>query len=524
MIIGLAWFSKGSLQPRRSFRWNYRFQRISGRFAISLSLIIVSSLTITGCVAGVSEHSSKPVANAFVGEYPAKIKLDALPVRDMKTRTAGASPTAATWQYISGAEAFNSRLDARLLSILDLRAGGRHEPLALADPAAPLLDGYSVTHELVMATGTTVGSRLRQAIVRQGRMTERAEDITYEDLSTGMVSGSASLISPEMLGALREMMYEVPAPATSVKASQTPESTAQSTKPASPQPLADAEMLSAVTFTSSGDLSVTVNKDPATGEDLDESFTVTLGTAATEKVLSPAGQALRRSLLAGSSFAGPVPSTGGAEHINCDIVACAALTYDDGPNAQTTRLLEILDRHHVSATFFQQGGYVNSNPQISKAVAAAGHTIANHTMTHPYLTNLSAAAAAKEINGAQSAIEKAAGVTPAYLRPPYGATNAGVAAIAGLPQVTWDVDSMDWQSRNKAVFIPRIMSLVKPGSVILQHDIHATTVDGQEELITQLSNRGYYLVTVPQLFAGIDLKPGGIYKCRGTAPGCTRGR
>lgn len=145
-------------------------------------------------------------------------------------------------------------------------------------------------------------------------------------------------------------------------------------------------------------------------------------------------------------------------------------------------------------------------------------------MSHPYLTKLSPAGIAREVQGAQAAIEKAAGVVPAYLRPPYGATNASVASSVRLPQVLWDVDALDWQSRNKAVFIPRIMSLVKPGSIILQHDVHAATVDGQDELITQLKNRGYYLVTLPQLFAGIKLAPGGSYKCRGATPGCVSGR
>lgn len=115
-------------------------------------------------------------------------------------------------------------------------------------------------------------------------------------------------------------------------------------------------------------------------------------------------------------------------------------------------------------------------------------------------------------------------MTPAFMRPPYGATNATVSALVGLPQISWDIDSLDWQSRNKDIFIPRIMSLVKPGSIILLHDVHTATVDGQDELITQLKNNGYYPVTLPQLFAGIELQPGGSYKCRGTHPGCTPSR
>ncbi len=387
----------------------------------------------------------------------------------------------------------------------------------------------SITHELILATGGVVGVRLMQTTMAGGTITGHTDEITYEDLATGVVSASSTLVNPAEIGTVRDLVREVPLrpPAqVPVRWNRRPASPAKTGEPsaAASGPIADEELLAAVTFTAEGDLSITFDRNPDTGADLDQSTTIALTAQSTEKVLSASGQALREAVLAKTPFAAPKPIPGGLEHINCDLVACAALTYDDGPNAQTTRLLGILDKHKVFATFFQQGGYVNSNPAIAKAVADAGHTLANHTMSHPYLTKLPAAGVAKEIRGTQAAIEKATGVVPAYLRPPYGATNRTVAASVGLPQIIWDVDSLDWQSRNKAVFIPRIMSLVKPGSIILQHDVHSTTVDGQDELITQLKGKGFYLVTLPQLFVGIDLQPGASYKCRGAAPGCVPGR
>ncbi|WP_281444450.1 polysaccharide deacetylase family protein [Paenarthrobacter nicotinovorans] len=449
----------------------------------------------------------------------------------MNTRTSGSSPTAATWQYISGAEGFNSRLDQKLLGVLDARAGGKHMPEALpATPAALLSNGMSITHELILAAGGVVGVRLMQTTMAGGAITGHTDEITYEDLGTGVVSASSTLVNPAEIGTVRDLLREVPlTPSSPSQGPATPSSsrsTGATGEPyaAGPGPVADEELLSAVAFTADGGLSITFNRDPDTGATLDQAITVALTAQSTDRVVSSSGQALREAVIAKTAFAAPAPIPGGLEHINCDLVACAALTYDDGPNAQTTRLLGILDKHKVFATFFQQGGYVNSNPAIAKAVADAGHTVANHTMSHPYLTKLPAAGVAKEIGGAQAAIEKATGVIPAYLRPPYGATNRTVAATVGLPQIIWDVDSLDWQSRNKAVFIPKIMNLVKPGSIILQHDVHSTTVDGQDELITQLKGKGFYLVTLPQLFAGIDLQPGASYKCRGTAPGCVPGR
>ena len=469
----------------------------------------------------------KPV-NASIGAAPKAIALGAPTIVTMNTRTSGASPTAATWQYISGAEGFNSRLDQKLLGILDGRAGGKHAPEALpATPAALLSNGMSITHELILATGGVVGVRNMQTTMAGGTITEHTDEITYEDLATGVVSSSSTLVNTAEIGTVRDLVREVPlTPPSPGSAEPSPSSPAKTGEPSAAitGPVADEELLAAVTFTAEGDLSITFDRNPDTGATLDQSTTVALTAQSTDRVVSSSGQALREAVIAKTPFAAPAPIQGGLEHINCDLVACAALTYDDGPNAQTTRLLGILDKHKVFATFFQQGGYVNSNPAIAKAVADAGHTLANHTMSHPYLTKLPAAGVTKEIRGTQAAIEKATGVVPAYLRPPYGATNRTVAASVGLPQIIWDVDSLDWQSRNKAVFIPRIMSLVKPGSIILQHDVHSTTVDGQDELITQLKGKGFYLVTLPQLFVGIDLQPGASYKCRGAAPGCIPGR
>ena len=373
-----------------------------------------------------------------------------------------------------------------------------------------------------------MGVRLMQTTMASGTITGHTDEITYEDLATGVISASSTLVNPAEIGTVRDLVREVPlTPSSPGPAEPSPSKPAGATgesSSASPGPVADEELLSAVAFTADGELSITFDRDPDTGAMLGQSTTVALTAQSTDRVVSSSGQALREAVIAKTPFAAPEPVPGGLEHINCDLVACAALTYDDGPNAQTTRLLDILSKHGVYATFFEQGVNVNTNPAIAKSVVDAGHTVANHTMSHPYLTKLQASGVNKEIRGAQAAIEKATGVVPAYLRPPYGATNAAVAAAAAMPLIIWDVDSLDWQSRNKAVFIPRIMSLVKPGSIILQHDVHSTTVDGQDELITQLKGKGFYLVTLPQLFAGIDLQPGASYKCRGTAPGCVPGR
>ncbi|MCP1411342.1 polysaccharide deacetylase family protein [Paenarthrobacter sp. A20] len=478
------------------------------RSPFTILLMGIVLLTAACVPMTVQPSSLTPPAIAVIGTAPQRI-IPGPSIVDMTTRTAGTSPTVATWQYISGAESFNSRLDARLLSILDARAGGRHQPEALPPtPSALLSDGVSITHEIIFAAGSVVGSRFVQTTMVGGERVGLVDEIIYQDLSTGDVTDSAALISPAMTGTLRAILGENGGPA----------------HPEPPPGSAVAPgVLNAIAFTAEGNLSVTLHHDPVTGAPR-HPVTMIVNAETTGEVLSPAGQALRRTIMAKTPPHFPAPAPMGLEHIDCDLVACAALTYDDGPNAQTTRLLGILEKHKVFATFFQQGGYVRANPKVAASVAAAGHTVANHTMSHPNLTKLSSAGIEGEINGARKEIEKATGVVPGYLRPPYGASNASVADAVGLPQILWDVDSMDWQSKDKAVYLPRIMRLVKPGSIILQHDVHASTVDGQDELITQLKGKGLYLVTLPQLFAGIDLKPGASYKCRGTTAGCVPGR
>lgn len=502
------------------------------RLPLVLLIVVLLSMLLSSCSVEQGTAPSRRLVDASMGSAPAKVDPKQANVVDMRVRTMGTSPLEATWQYISGAEEFNNKLDSRLFGLFDASTG-RYEPAVTAVAQGPLSTGMSITHEVILATGSVVGARLVQTKLVNGAVAKRTEEITYEDLTTGVTSTSATLINPHEIGTLRTMLSEVPLPATSGlgNSARSPEPSSRASGASSsstssvtvPQPIRDVELLSAVAFTPAGQLSVSFDKDLESGSQLANPITLTLSEGATEQVLSQAGQSLRQAVRSAAAFAASAPVPG-AQHINCDLVPCAALTYDDGPNPQTSRLLEILAKHRVSATFFEQGSYVSSYPQVSKAVAEAGHVIANHTMSHPYLTKLSAAGITKEVQGAQAVIEKASGTVPVYLRPPYGATNAAVASVGGMPQIMWSVDSLDWQSRNKDVFVPRIMSLVKPGAVILQHDIHASTVDGQEELITQLQRQGYYLVTVPKLFAGIQLAPGGSYKCRGTAPGCVPGR
>lgn len=126
-----------------------------------------------------------------------------------------------------------------------------------------------------------------------------------------------------------------------------------------------------------------------------------------------------------------------------------ALTYDDGPNdIVTERLLDVLAQHNVRATFFLIGNFVRQRPEIVRAIAASGHLIGNHTMTHPWLAWQSSARIRQELAGCNAILEDTLGTPIRYFRAPHGARRPIVLQIArslGLTPVQWNVMGYDWR-------------------------------------------------------------------------------
>lgn len=183
-----------------------------------------------------------------------------------------------------------------------------------------------------------------------------------------------------------------------------------------------------------------------------------------------------------------------------------ALTFDDGPHATLTpKLLDILKEKGVKVTFFVLGESVAANPAILQRAAAEGHEIGNHSWDHKALTKGGGAGVASEINQTNTAIENATGKKPTLVRPPYGATNATITKRLneefGLKVVMWDVDPLDWKVRNSAHVKAEILKATKPGSIVLSHDIHQTTVEAMAETIDALKEKGFKFVTVSELIA-----------------------
>jgi peptidoglycan-N-acetylglucosamine deacetylase len=139
-----------------------------------------------------------------------------------------------------------------------------------------------------------------------------------------------------------------------------------------------------------------------------------------------------------------------------------ALTFDDGPNPTATpQLLEILARHNVRATFFLVGQFVLREPALTREIAAAGHVIGNHTMTHPYLPWQSRARILSELTDCNRALEDTLGRPVQLFRAPHGARRPAVFRAArslNLQTVQWNLIVQDWEPVDAATIHGRISS------------------------------------------------------------------
>ncbi|MGC1646131.1 MAG: polysaccharide deacetylase family protein [Candidatus Sulfotelmatobacter sp.] len=196
-----------------------------------------------------------------------------------------------------------------------------------------------------------------------------------------------------------------------------------------------------------------------------------------------------------------------------------ALTYDDGPNdPHTLRLLEVLAKHNVRATFFLIGRYVRQRPELAREVVKAGHVVGNHTFTHPLLTLKSAAEVRQELCDCRSALQDAVGEHSNLFRPPFGGRRPAVLRVArelGLEPVMWNVTGYDWNAPPSAVIERKVSRQICGGDVILLHDgghkqlgaDRSQTVAATDHLISRYKSEGYEFVTIPQMLGAGTQNP-----------------
>lgn len=171
-------------------------------------------------------------------------------------------------------------------------------------------------------------------------------------------------------------------------------------------------------------------------------------------------------------------------------------------NEETQTLIDILNRYNVKTTFFVVGAWVDKYPDSVRALTAAGHEVCNHSNTHPHMPKLSAAEMEAQITSCSEKIKAVTGKAPELFRPPYGDYSDDVIRTVsrlGMYPVQWSVDSLDWRDPTPQQISSRVLSRVKPGSIVLFHNGAKNTPAALPTVLQTLQSQGYQIVPVSQL-------------------------
>ena len=191
-----------------------------------------------------------------------------------------------------------------------------------------------------------------------------------------------------------------------------------------------------------------------------------------------------------------------------------ALTFDDGSDGTNfNKILDILAKHQIKATFFLTGSGAKNHPTVVKRAVNQGHDIGNHSFNHPDFTTLSAAQMRKQLSQIEQVVLTQTGQsTKPFFRAPFGSTNSLVLQTVGNAGYTytvhWTIDSLDWTGNSSTTITNRILNQMTPSSIILMHTGAGAsgTPAALEKIIPSLKNMGYRFVTLSQLL-GLESLP-----------------
>ena len=180
-----------------------------------------------------------------------------------------------------------------------------------------------------------------------------------------------------------------------------------------------------------------------------------------------------------------------------------ALTFDDGPHPSfTPRLLDLLARLHVRATFFLVGKMVDRYPDLVRQEVAQGHEVANHTYDHLRLASVPPALIEPELKEGSLALVRAVGSPTRFYRPPGGEYNADVIEAGrklGYIMVLWTNDPGDYRRPSGQTLEERLLNDISNGAIILLHDGIPQTLTILPKLVTALRKQGYRFVTISEM-------------------------
>lgn len=190
------------------------------------------------------------------------------------------------------------------------------------------------------------------------------------------------------------------------------------------------------------------------------------------------------------------------------------LTFDNGyENGYTGKVLDILKKEKVPATFFVTGHYLKSAPDLTKRMADEGHIIGNHSWSHPDMTQISEGKIKSELAKVKTETEKLTGQTDMkYLRPPRGILSEKTMKVAkeeGYVHVLWSLAFKDWLTNEQKGWkysYDNIMAQVHPGSVMLLHTVSKDNADALEQVIQDLKKRGYVFKSLDDFMLKEKLK------------------
>ena len=190
-----------------------------------------------------------------------------------------------------------------------------------------------------------------------------------------------------------------------------------------------------------------------------------------------------------------------------------ALAFDDGPNLTTeTRMLDVLAKHEVPATFFVIGNNItDETAENMKRAVRQGCEIANHSFTHPMMSAMDEARVKEEVAATSALIEMVTGERPKFFRPPYIDVKPEMYDWIDLPFICGK-GCQDWEaSVGKEERREGIISSAEPGAIYLLHDFEGNeaTVEALDEAIPVLKEQGYVFVTVSELFRNLKCTPDG---------------
>lgn len=184
----------------------------------------------------------------------------------------------------------------------------------------------------------------------------------------------------------------------------------------------------------------------------------------------------------------------------CDVIQ-VALTYDDGPSANTTKLLNFLKENDIRVTFFLVGNRINSYQSIVKRQAAEGHEIGYHSYAHVIQTGLNSAQILSDFEKSDDILYSLTGKHFTLWRTPGGDYNNRVISSVPLPHIMWNEDTLDWKNRNTYSVYSYIINRANDGDIILMHDLYSTTVEGSIMAMKEMLQGNYEFLTVTELLS-----------------------